>query len=105
MASLPPDAVFLAYVGAFGAAAVACFAGVPRAASIEHVTTRRGLVALLVASGAWASAHVGFLVAPTTGLTLAFHYAGLIIGFGTVGPWLYFCSAYTGRERWSRRPV
>ena len=98
MASLPPDAAFFAYVGVFGAAAVACFAGVPRAASIDHATTRRGLVALLVASGAWASAHVGFLVAPTTGLALAFHYAGLIIGFGTVGPWLYFCSAYTGRR-------
>ena len=70
MASLPPDAAFFAYVGVFGAAAVACFAGVPRAASIEHATTRRGLVALLVASGAWASTHVGFLVAPTTGLGL-----------------------------------
>ena len=105
MASLPPDAAFLAYVGIFGAAAVACFAGVPRAASIDHATTRRGLVALLVASGAWASAHVGFLVAPTTGLTLAFHYAGLIIGFGTVGPWLYFCSAYTGRRLHRSRPL
>ena len=105
MASLPPDAAFLAYVGVFGAAAVACFAGVPRAASIDHATTRRGLVALLVASGAWASAHVGFLVAPTTGLALAFHYAGLIIGFGTVGPWLYFCSAYTGRRLHRSRPL
>jgi signal transduction histidine kinase len=105
MASLPPDAALLAYVGVFGAAAVACFAGVPRAASIDHATTRRGLVALLVASGAWASAHVGFLVAPTTGLTLAFHYAGLIIGFGTVGPWLYFCSAYTGRRLHRSRPL
>jgi signal transduction histidine kinase len=105
MASLPPDAAFLAYVGIFGAAAVACFAGVPRAASIDHATTRRGLVALLVASGAWASAHVGFLVAPTTGLALAFHYAGLIIGFGTVGPWLYFCSAYTGRRLHRSRPL
>ena len=105
MASLPPDAAFLAYVGVFGAAAVACFAGVPRAANVDHATTRRGLVALLVASGAWASAHVGFLVAPTTGLTLAFHYAGLIIGFGTVGPWLYFCSAYTGRRLHRSRPL
>jgi signal transduction histidine kinase len=95
---LPVDPVFLAYVLAFGVASAVCLLGIPRARRIDHADTRRGLVALLIASGAWASAHVGFLLAPTPGLKLAFHYAGLIIGFGTVGPWLYFCSAYTGRR-------
>jgi signal transduction histidine kinase len=49
-------------------------------------------------SGAWAAVIVGFLVAPTTEAKLTFHMIGLVLGFGTVGPWVYFCSAYTGRS-------
>jgi signal transduction histidine kinase len=91
------DLVFVAYVLVFALAALICFGSLTRARTITHSDTRRGLVALLVTSGAWAAAHVGFLVVPTPGLKLAFYYVGLIVGISTVGPWLYFCSAFTGR--------
>jgi signal transduction histidine kinase len=94
---LPVHPVLLAYLLAFGGAAVACFAVVPRALRIAHDGTRRGLVWLLLASGTWAAAHVAFLVLPTVRLDLAAYYVGLTVGFAAVGPWLYFCSAYTGR--------
>lgn len=95
MAATP---LFLGYVITFGAAATACFASVARARHIEDPDTRRGIVWLLVLSGGWALAHVGFLVVPTVPLKTAFYVAGLVIGLGAVGPWLYFCSAYTGRS-------
>jgi signal transduction histidine kinase len=93
------------YAVVFGAAALACFAGVLRARAIEDDDTRRGLVALLVTSGAWAAAHVGFVAAPTPAVSVLFYYAGLVVGFATLGPWLYFCSAYTGRTLHRARPV
>jgi signal transduction histidine kinase len=91
------DPVLVGYLVAFGGAAIASFASASRARSIDDRDTRRGLVALLVASGAWAAAHVGFLAAPTEGLATAFYVGGLIVGLAAIGPWLYFCSAYTGR--------
>lgn len=89
--------LFAAYVFVFSVAALVCFGSLVRARWITDSDTRRGLVALLLTSGGWAAAHVGFLVASSPQLTLAFYYLGLIIGISSVGPWLYFCSAYTGR--------
>jgi signal transduction histidine kinase len=94
----------LGYVAAFGAAAIICFGSLPRARQIVDEDTRRGVVWLLLASGGWATAHVGFLVVPTVQLKTAFYIIGLVVGFGAVGPWLYFCSAYTGRSL-HRNPV
>ena len=98
LAWLPVHPVLIAYALAFGGAGVACFAVVPRALRIGHDGTRRGLVWLLLASGTWAAAHVAFLVLPSVRLDLAAYYVGLTVGFAAVGPWLYFCSAYTGRS-------
>jgi len=56
-----------------------------------------GFAALLVTSGGWAAAQVGFLLAPGADLKVAFHVVGLVVGFSTTGAWLYFCSAYSGR--------
>jgi signal transduction histidine kinase len=86
------------YVGAFVAATLGCLVGLWRARRIETQDTRRGFVALLVTSGLWAAAQVGFLLAPGVGLKVAFHVVGLVVGFSTVGAWLYFCSAYSGRS-------
>ena len=100
MSELSPtlNPVFVAYVLLFGIAALACFASLPRARGITNDGTRRGLVALLVTSGGWSVAHLGFLLAPSVELKLVFYHAGLLVGLSTVGPWLYFCSAYTGRN-------
>ena len=89
--------LFELYLFAFGAAAVACFVSLFRARQISNDDTRRGLVGLLITSGLWAAFHVGYLAAPTAEIQYGFYMAGLIVGLSTVGPWLYFCSAYTGR--------
>ncbi|MFB6093002.1 MAG: ATP-binding protein [Haloquadratum sp.] len=98
MSLLPPAALQSAYVFAFAAAAVACFGALLRLPRIEHEDTRRGLYWLLLTGGGWAAAHVGYLVVPTADLKYAFYVAGLIVGWGSIGPWLYFCAAYTGRS-------
>lgn len=96
--------LFATYVLAFGVAALICVGSLPRVRRITDPATRRGLTALLVTSGGWAAAHVGFLVVPTPALKRAFYHLGLVVGISTVGPWLYFCSAYTGRTL-HRSPV
>ena len=92
------DPVFLTYVGVFAATALVCFLSARRARRITDPDTRRGLYWLLVTSGGWALGHLGFFIAPSPALKTAFYLAGLIVGFAAVGPWLYFCSAYTGRS-------
>lgn len=99
------DPVFLAYIGVFAAALLACFLSVLGVRSVADRDTRRGLGGLLVTSGVWAGAHLGFLLAPTTELKTGFYIAGLVVGLSTVGPWLYFCSAYTGRTLHRNRPL
>jgi len=89
--------LFEIYLLVFGTAAVACFGSIGRAMDVSNDDTRNGLVALLATSGLWAALHVGYLAAPTPDLQYGFYMAGLVVGLSTVGPWLYFCSAYTGR--------
>ena len=96
--TLQTDPLYLVYVLTFSLAALASLASAARARKIDNPDTRRGLFWLLVTSGGWAAAHVGYLVAPTAGQKEVFYVAGLIVGFAAVGPWLYFCSAYTGRS-------
>jgi signal transduction histidine kinase len=93
-----PDTIRLAYVAAFAVAALACFVSLRRVDRVDDPDTARGLAGLLLTSGGWSAAHVGFLAAPTDGLRLACYYAGLVVGFAAIGAWLYFCSAYTGRN-------
>jgi len=88
----------VSYVALFGAAAVACLLSTVRARRISDRAIRRGLVGLLLASAAWAGAHVGQLLLPTATLKTAAYTFGLLPGFATVFAWLYFCSAYTGRS-------
>jgi signal transduction histidine kinase len=93
----PVDPELAAYVGVFALAAVVCGVSLRRASRIETADTRRGFAALLATSCGWAAAQVGFLLAPGTDLKVAFHVVGLVVGFSTIGAWLYFCSAYSGR--------
>ncbi|MFC7203289.1 ATP-binding protein [Haloferax namakaokahaiae] len=88
----------LYYTVPFSVAALVCFWTLSKVEGISDRDTRRGLTALLLTSGCWAVSHVGFLVAPSIWLKEGFYMAGLIVGFSTIGAWLYFCSAYTGRS-------
>jgi len=97
MAVLSASPLFLLYICLFTVAALACFVSLTRLQRITDTDTRRGLWALMLTSGSWATAHVGFLVSPTTELKLVWYTFGLVVGLAAVGAWLYFCSAYTGR--------
>jgi signal transduction histidine kinase len=99
------DPSFLAYLAAFTAATLAPLAGVYRALRIADSDIRRGLTALLLASSGWAGAHVGVLLVTTPLVKDLLYTAGLLVGFATVGAWLYFCSAYTGRTLHRNRTV
>ncbi len=86
------------YLLVFAVAASACFVGAYHARVLSSTDTRHGLIALLLMSGLWALAHIGFLTAPTDWLKIASYQVGIIVGFAAVGAWLYFCSAYAGRR-------
>ena len=90
--------LFVGYLLVFGSAAIACFVSARRAKRIADRDTRRGLVGLLVTSGVWATIQLVFLLVPSAQLKTVAYIGGLVAGFSTVGPWLYFCSAYTGRS-------
>lgn len=99
MAGLPmPELIRLTYLLLFGGAAVACLAGAWRTRWVRDVDVRGGLLSLLLTSGLWAGAYVGFLLTTAPWLQLLFYEAGLIVGFASVWAWLWFCSAYTGRS-------
>ncbi|NHN43326.1 PAS domain-containing protein [Halorubellus sp. JP-L1] len=105
MRSLPGETlVFGLYVAVFAVASVACVASSRRLRAVDDADTRRGLRALLLTSGGWAAANAAFLALPTLSLKLAAYTVGLVLGFATVGAWLYFCSAYTGRA-YHRNPT
>jgi signal transduction histidine kinase len=89
---------FLSYVLAYGLAALGCAVALGRARQVTDDDTRRGLVGLLVGSGGWAALQLVFLVAPTPALGYGAYTLSLIVGLTTVGAWLYFTSAYTGRS-------
>jgi len=85
------------YVLVHGGAALGCAVAAMRARKIEDEGTRRGLVSFLVTTCGWALLELGFLVAPSPATMYAAYVASLVVGLATVGAWLYFCSAYTGR--------
>lgn len=89
--------IYWLYVAVFALAALGCVASAARLRRISDPDTRRGLLALLLTSGGWAVAHVGFLVSPTMQLKLGWYVLGLVLGLAAVGAWLYVCSAYTNR--------
>ncbi len=91
------DPAFLIYLGAFTVATVTPLVGAYRAMRIPEPDVRRGLLALLLASSGWAAAHVGVLLVTDPIVKDALYTVGLLVGFTTIGAWLYFCSAYTGR--------
>ncbi len=92
------DPARLLYGLTFLVAALVCGAGVWRVRTWDDSEVRWGLGTLFLLGGAWALTHVGVLTAPAPNLKMGFYLTGLLIGGGTVGAWLYVCSAYTGRS-------
>jgi len=90
--------LFLGYVGVFALAALGCLVSLHRVNSIADAEVRRGLWWFLLTCGGWAAAHVGYLAGPTARIQHGFYVTGLVVGIAAVGPWLYFCAAYSGRS-------
>ena len=97
------------YVILFSLAAIVCFFAVRPLKQFDDTDTRKGLGWLLILSGLWSIAHLCYLLAPTRSLQYAFFVGGLVVGIVAVLPWLYFCSAYSGRtlhrDIWLRRGI
>ncbi|WP_254274395.1 sensor histidine kinase [Haloarcula marina] len=89
--------LFIGYVMLFSVTAVVCLATIPRARSIQHPGTRKGLIGLLGSVSLWSAGYVGYFLAPTEPVKYAFYIIGFVFAFVAVGAWLYFCAAYTGR--------
>ena len=85
------------YWSIFLLASISCFLGMTRARDIERADVRIGMTALLATTGTWALLKVVYFLAPGP-LREPAYTVGLIIGFTTVWAFLYFCSAYTGRD-------
>ena len=92
------DPLYIAYLTAFSLAGVICLVSLRALPRVEDVDTRRGLGALLLLSAGWSFAHVGYLLPFDPAVQSAIFLIGLVLGIAAVGPWLYFCSAYTGRS-------
>ena len=92
------DLILLGYVVLFSASAIACLASIPRARTIQHPGTRMGLIVFLGSVFVWSTGYVGYFLAPTKSLKLAFYITGFVFAFVAVGAWLYFSAAYTGRS-------
>ncbi|WP_263788262.1 ATP-binding protein [Salinibacter grassmerensis] len=89
--------VFWGYLLAFVAATLVCLGAAWRAWHIPYAGTRHSLLAFFLTSAVWAGSYIGFLL-PVSPLAKHFFYqVSLVVGFGTVWAWLWFCSAYTGR--------
>ncbi|WP_136715121.1 PAS domain S-box protein [Halorientalis salina] len=92
------DVLQATYLVLFGGAALACLGSVVQTRRLPSRDMRRGLAGLLLLSGLWALAVVVQFLVPTLWLKEVAYTAGLVVGFGTVFAWLYFVSAYTGRQ-------
>ena len=90
-------AVFWGYLLAFVAASLVCLGAAWRAWYIPYAGTRQSLLAFFLTSAAWAAAYIGFLLSASPLAKHFFYQISLLVGFGTVWAWLWFCSAYTGR--------
>lgn len=106
LGTLPADlSPFHAFAVVFGLSAVVCLISLGPARHIDDTETRQGLMWLLGLTAAWAGAHVGYLLGPSRAIQELAFVSGLVIGLAAVGPWLYFCSAYTGRTLHRRRSI
>lgn len=91
------NTVLLAYIILFSFSTLACLVSIPRARNIQHPGTSEGMVVFLLSVALWSVGYIGYLLAPSVGAKHAFYIFGFVFAFVSVGAWLYFCAAYTGR--------
>ena len=96
--------ILWSFAGAFALAAVVCLAAAARGSALRNPEARAGLRWLLLTVGVWSALQTGVLLAGTESVAVTLYTLELLVGFATVGPWLYFASAYAGRD-YHRRPL
>ncbi|TKX87379.1 histidine kinase [Halorubrum sp. SS5] len=90
-------------VGLFALSGAACFAAALHGSRLRNGDGRRGLRWLLILAGVWGFLQAGVLLAGEESTAVALYVLALIAGFATPFAWLYFASAYAGRD-YHRRP-
>jgi signal transduction histidine kinase len=86
------------YVSLFLLAAIGCAIALFGVRELSDRDTRYGLYWLLASTGLWAVTEGGRLYVGSVSAASALFMIGIVIGFGAVGAWLYFCSAYAGHD-------
>lgn len=89
--------VGVVYIALFFLSGVVCLSVIPRARTVDNAELRYGLVGMLAATGLWGVLKTAFFIVPGP-FREATYTVGLVFGFATVWAWLYFASAYTGRQ-------
>jgi signal transduction histidine kinase len=96
--------IMWSFAGTFALAAAVCLAAAARGSALRDPEARAGLRWLLLTVGAWSALQTGVLLAGTESVAVTLYTLELLVGFATVGPWLYFASAYAGHD-YHRRPL
>lgn len=99
------DPLQLVYLASFAVAGLVCLGSLRGLSLVEDTEVRAGLGWLLGLTGLWSLAHVAYLLPVGETLRYGFFVVGLTVGLAAVGPWLYFCSAYTGRTLHRHRGI
>jgi len=86
------------YVVVFGLASLVCLGALFGVRTLSHSDIRRGLAGLFLLNGVWALLMAVRLLLPTLSSKRVVYVFGLIAGIATVFAWLYFASAYSGRQ-------
>lgn len=97
MLSVLSDPAGFLYTAAYFVSGLVCLLLIPRARSFDDTGMRTGLVWLLATTAVWGFLKTAFLLVPAP-FREPSYTLGLVAGFATVWAWLYFCSAYTGRN-------
>lgn len=88
----------VAHVAVFALASASCLAAIRWVRPLDSAEVRAGLYGLFVTSALWAGGQLVLFVNPPLAVARAGYYVALVAGLATVGSWLYFCSAYAGRD-------
>jgi signal transduction histidine kinase len=86
------------YLVVFGGTTLACLVALVGTRHVNHRDVRRGLLALLLTSGAWSATETARLFVVERPVGEALYLLGLGFGLATVGGWLFFTAAYAGEE-------
>ncbi|WP_138004670.1 histidine kinase N-terminal 7TM domain-containing protein [Halalkalirubrum salinum] len=88
--------LYTGYLVSFALAAVGCVWAAVRVRQFEEAEIRQPLGVFVWFTAVWAASNTLLLVVSSEAVLYVVYLIGLVVGFGTVIAWLWFCSAYTG---------